>query len=81
MNTPGFFRALFTEMDNQTWCPVRLFGIGFAIIGSAVYFGLSIWTVVVLKQPLDYGGISTGMVSIWGTVSVAVVFKYRSEKR
>ena len=74
---PGLLKALFTEQDNETWCPVRLFGVGFAIIGSTVYFVLAIYTVMHLKQPLRYEGLSTGMLKLWGVVSAAVVFKSR----
>ena len=77
MNIPHILRTLFTEQDNETWCPVRLFGIGFAVIGSAAYFGLAVYTVVVLKQPLRYDGMSSGMFKLWGVVSAAVVFKSR----
>ena len=75
MNIPHTIRTLFTEMDNETWCPVRLFGIGFAIIASSTYLLLAIWTVVVLKQPLDYVSCGTGLASVWTVVSAAVVFK------
>ena len=75
MNSPGLFRSLFTELDNETWCPVRLFGIGFAIIASSTYLLLAIWTVVALKQPLDYVSCGTGLASVWTVVSAAVVFK------
>ena len=75
MNIPHAIRTLFTEIDNQTWCPVRLFGIGFAIIASSAYLFLAIWTVVALKQPLDYISCGTGLASVWTVVSAAVVFK------
>lgn len=75
MNIPRTIRTLFTEQDNETWCPVRLFGIGFAILASSTYLFLAIWTVVVLKQPLDYVSCGTGLASVWTVVSAAVVFK------
>ncbi|MDE2469403.1 MAG: hypothetical protein KGL35_11820 [Bradyrhizobium sp.] len=70
-------RALFTELDNQTWCPVRLFGVAFAILSSTTFLGLAIWTVVKQRVALDYVAFGTGLSSVWATVSVAIIAKGR----
>ena len=66
---------LFTEKDNQTLCPLRVFGIPFAIILSNVFIGLSVYNVVALRQPFDYVSFGTGAGLIWGSVSAAIVGK------
>ncbi len=75
MNIPHILRTLFTEQDNETFCPIRLFGIGFAILGSATYLGLAVWTVIKQHNALDYVSFGTGLASVWGVVSAAIVFK------
>lgn len=72
---PGLLKALFTEQDNETWCPVRLFGVGFAILGSMVYLVLAVWTVIKQHNALDYVSFGTGLASVWTVVSAAIVFK------
>lgn len=66
-------RQLFTEPDNTTLCPVRVFGIPFAFVATVVYFGLSIYTVVAKGNALDYMSFAGGVSTIWGVVSLAVI--------
>ncbi|MBX6391917.1 MAG: hypothetical protein IRY96_00460 [Burkholderiales bacterium] len=66
---------LFTEQDNSTWCPLRLCGIPFAFVATAVYMGLSIYTVAIKGNPLDYVSFGTGLSILWGTVSAAIIGK------
>ena len=75
MNVPHTLKTLFTEADNETWCPVRLFGVAFAILGSSVFLGLSIWTVIEQHNALRYIAFGTGLASVWATVSAAIIFK------
>ena len=77
MNLPQIIKTAFTETDNETFCPVRIFGIGFAILASTTFLGLSIWTVVKQHNALDYVSFGTGLSAVWGTVSAAIVFKSR----
>ncbi len=66
---------------NGTLCPVRVGGIIFAVLATAVFFTLSVWTVVALRQPLDYGGFGGGLASVWGVVGIAIAAKSFAEKR
>ena len=75
MNIPATIKHLFTEQDNETFCPVRLFGVAFAILGSSVFLGLSIWTVIEQHNALRYIAFGTGLASVWATVSGAIIFK------
>ena len=75
MNVPHTLKTLFTEADNETWCPVRLFGVAIAILGSSVFLGLSIWTVIEQHNALRYIAFGTGLASVWATVSAAIIFK------
>ncbi len=75
MNLPQIIKTAFTETDNETFCPVRIFGIGFAILASTTFLGLSIWTVVKQHNALDYVSFGTGLSAVWATVSAAIVFK------
>ena len=77
MNLPQIIKTAFTETDNETFCPVRIFGIGFAILSSTTFLGLSILTVVKQHNALDYVSFGTGLSVVWGTVSAAIVFKSR----
>lgn len=72
---------LMTEADNQTWCPVRLFGVLFAILSSTVFLGLAVWTVVKQHNPLDYVAFGTGLSAVWATVSAAIIAKGRWSDR
>ncbi len=75
MDISRLIKTAFTEADNETWCPVRIFGIGFAILSSTTFLGLSIWTVVKQHNALDYVSFGTGLSAVWGTVSAAIVVK------
>lgn len=75
MNIPATLKHLFTEQDGESWCPVRLFGIGFAILGSTVFLALACWTVVKQGNALAYVSFGTGLSAVWATVSAAIVFK------
>lgn len=75
MNIAATLKHLFTEQDNETFCPVRLFGIGFAIIGSTTYLVLAVWTVIRQHNALDYVSFGAGLSAVWATVSAAIVFK------
>ena len=77
MNLPQIIKTAFTETDNETFCPVRIFGVGFAILASTTFLGLSIWTVVKQHNALDYVSFGAGLSTVWGTVSAAIVFKSR----
>ena len=81
MNIPALLKKLFTEQDNETLCPVRLFGVAFAILGSSVFLGLSIWTVIEQHNPLRYIAFGTGLASVWATVSGAIIFKAKFGER
>lgn len=74
-------RTLFTELDNQTWCPVRLFGVVFAVASSTVFLALAIWTVIKQHNALDYVAFGTGLSAVWGTVSAAIIAKGRWSDR
>ncbi len=75
MNLAATLKHLFTEQDGERWCPVRLFGIGFAILGSTTYLVLAVWTVIRQHHELDYVSFGTGLSAVWATVSAAIVFK------
>lgn len=75
VNVALIARHLFTENDNETFCPVRLFGIVFAILTSTTFLGLAIWTVVKQRVALDYVAFGAGVSSVWATVAAAIVFK------
>ena len=75
MNLAATLKHLFTEQDGERWCPVRLFGIGFAILGSTTYLVLAVWTVIRQHHELDYVNFGTGLSAVWATVSAAIVFK------
>jgi hypothetical protein len=81
VNIPALLKGLFTEQDNQTWCPVRLFGIAFAILGSTVFLGLAVWTVVLQHNALRYVSFGAGLSAVWATVSAAIVFKAKFGER
>lgn len=75
-----FGRETFMTADDNTPCAIRIFGVGFAIIASGVFFGLAIHTVYGLKTPLDYGGFAGGLAALWGTVAAAIGFKSYAER-
>jgi hypothetical protein len=75
VNLAATLKHLFTEQDGERWCPVRLFGIGFAILGSTTYLVLAVWTVIRQHHELDYVSFGTGLSAVWATVSAAIVFK------
>ena len=75
MDIAHLIKTAFTETDNTTFCPVRIFGIGFAILGSTTYLALAVWTVIKQHNALDYVSFGTGLASVWGVVSAAIVFK------
>jgi hypothetical protein len=81
LNFPNLLKSVFTEQDNETFCPIRLFGIGFAILGSTVFLGLAVWTVVLQHNALDYVSFGTGLSAVWATVSAAIVFKAKFGER
>lgn len=72
---------LMTEVDNQTWCPVRLFGVSFAVVSSAVFLALAVWTVIKQHNALDYVAFGTGLSTVWATVSAAIIAKGRWSDR
>lgn len=75
-----FGHETFMTADDNTPCALRIFGVGFAIIATAVYFVLAIHTVWVLKQPLDFVGFGTGLASVWGVVAGAIAWKSKTER-
>ena len=77
INFSTTLKHLFTEQDGERWCPVRLFGIGFAILGSTTYLLLAIWTVVHQHNALDYVSFGTGLSAVWATVAAAIIGKAR----
>lgn len=70
---------LFENRDGSL-CPVRTFGVGFALITTAVYFGLACWTVIRDRQPLDYAAFAGGASAIWAVVAAAIVGKAHAER-
>lgn len=75
-----FGHDTFATADDNTPCALRIFGVGFAIIGTAVYFALAVHTVWVLKQPLDFVGFGTGLASVWAVVAGAIAWKSKTER-
>lgn len=75
-----FGRETFMTADDNTLCSLRIFGVGFAVIGTAIYFVLAVHTVFVLKQPLDFIGFGTGLASVWGVVAGAIAWKSKAER-
>lgn len=76
--------ALYNMLKNSTGdglCPVRLFGVGFALITTMVFFALACWTVLALHQPLDYSGFGGGAAAVWGVVGASIALKTHTEKR
>lgn len=78
---PGVIKSIFTETDNATWCPVRIFGIGFAILCSNLYLVLAYYTVIHLKTAFDYKAYGEGLSILWTVVSAAIAGKAYVEKR
>lgn len=73
----SWLKSMLTEMDNQTWCPIRVIGIAFAISASTTYLVLAIWTVVHQHNALDYVSFGTGLSAVWATVAAAIIGKAR----
>lgn len=73
-------RDLITERDNKTPDPVRLFGVGFALISSNILLGLSIYSVVWLKAPFDPKQFAEALGILWGVTSAAIAGKALTEK-
>lgn len=70
-----FLRNIFTEPDNQTFCPVRLL----ALVGSFQYFGLNIARYVQhgVFVPQDF---AVGFAALLGGVGVALGIKKDTPK-
>lgn len=66
-------QQLFTEPGNKTLCPIRVFGIPFAVISSIAFFGFSYWSIVVKANAFDYVAFAGGLSGIWGVVSLAIM--------
>lgn len=75
-----FGHETFMTADDNTPCALRIFGVGFAIIATAVYFVLAVHTVWVLKTPLDFVGFGTGLAAVWGVVAGAIAWKSKTER-
>lgn len=75
-----FCHDTFATADDNTPCALRIFGVGFAIIATTIYFILAVHTVWVLKTPLDYMGFGTGLASVWGVVAGAIAWKSKAER-
>ncbi len=73
----SWLKSMLTEMDNQTWCPVRVIGVGFALAASTTYLTLAVWTVVHQHNALDYVSFGTGLSVVWATVAAAIIGKAR----
>lgn len=71
---------MFMTADDHTPCTLRVFGVAFAVISTAVYFALAIHTVIGLKQPLDYAGFGGGLAAVWGVVAGCIALKSKSER-
>lgn len=65
-------RQVFTEPDNATLDVSRVFGVPFAIVSSAVFLALAIYSVAWLRQPLDYIAFGTGLSTVWGVFALGV---------
>lgn len=76
MNAIGtmIFNMLKTR-DDGTLCPVKTFGVVFSVLASTAFLFLAFWTVMVLKQPFDYGGFGGGIASIWGAAGFTIAAK------
>lgn len=74
-------RDLITERDNTTLDPVRLFGVGFALLSSNIFLVLTIYSVVKLKAPFAPHDFADGLAVLWGTVAAAITFKALTEKK
>lgn len=75
-----FGHDTFMTADDNTPCAVRIFGVGFAIIATAVYFVLAIHTVWSLKTPLDFVGFGTGLAAVWAVVGGCIAWKSKTER-
>ncbi len=73
----NWLKSMLTELDNETWCPVRVIGVVFAIAASSTYLALAVWTVVREHNALDYVSFGTGLSAVWGTVAAAIIGKAR----
>lgn len=72
---------LITERDNKTLDPVRLFGVGFALVSSNTYLGLVIYSVIKLKAQFDPAAFANSLATLWGVVAAAITFKAMTEKQ
>lgn len=75
-----FGHETFMTADDNTPCALRVFGVGFAIIATTIYFVLAIHTVFILKTPLDFVGFGTGLAAVWGVVAGAIAWKSKTER-
>lgn len=75
-----FGHETFMTADDHTPCALRIFGVGFAIVATTVYFVLAVHTVWALKQPLDFVGFGTGLASVWAVVAGAIAWKSKAER-
>lgn len=75
-----FGHETFMTADDNTPCSLRIFGVGFAIIATTIYFVLATHTVFALKAPLDFVGFGTGLASVWGVVAAAIAWKSKAER-
>lgn len=75
-----YFAAMFMTADDNSPCAVRVFGIGFALISTAIFMWLAIHTVIDLRQPFDYAGFGGGLTALWGVVGLSIGLKSFSER-
>lgn len=70
----------FQNGSDNSWCPVRIFGIAFAVLSGATFLALSAWTVMHLRVAFDYRGFGLGMSAIWAATGATIAGKAWAEK-
>lgn len=71
---------LFTEKDNTTLDPIRIFGVAFAVVNTLIFQGLAVYSALKLKAPFDAHNYGDGLALLWGVVAVAITFKAMTER-
>ena len=67
MNLKTFLTHIFTEKDNQTFCPIRIGG--FLILGVLVYYAL---VGIIHKTGDNFGDVCKGFAWYIGTWAAAI---------
>jgi len=72
-------KDIFINSKSGNICPVRLFGVGFAVITCTSFLVLAFITVL-RGQPLDYTGFGAGFAAIWSATGLSIGLKQMSEQ-